>query len=111
MRYVMAGKTAAVVKTKARGKAVVEGGAGTATRTVGLLGGILTFAVTEGIIPSNPARGVRRPADNRRDARLTPDQYRQLGAALAKAEEDGENPQAIPRYGCWRSPAAAWAKS
>lgn len=95
MRDVMTGKTAAVVKTKLRGKAVVEGGTGTATRTVGLLGGILTFAVTEGVIPSNPARGVRRPADNRRDTRLTPDQYRQLGKALVQAGEDGENPNAI----------------
>lgn len=39
----MAGKTRVSVKTKKlRGKAMVRGGVGTATRTVGLLGGILT---------------------------------------------------------------------
>jgi hypothetical protein len=42
----MAGKTRVSVKTKKlRGKANVRGGVGTATRTVGLLGGILTFAL------------------------------------------------------------------
>ncbi len=43
LKDIMAGKTRVSVKTKKlRGKAVVKGGAGTATRTVGLLGGILT---------------------------------------------------------------------
>jgi hypothetical protein len=54
MRDVTAGKTAADVKTGFRGRAIVEGGAGTASRTVGLLGGILSFAVSEGIIAVNP---------------------------------------------------------
>lgn len=54
---VTAGKTAAVVKTVKRGKAVVEGGPGTAARTAGLLGGILTFAVNQGVRSNNPARG------------------------------------------------------
>jgi hypothetical protein len=63
----MAGKTRVSVKTKKlRGKAIVRGGAGTATRTVGLLGGILTYEA--GIIESNPAHGIRKP---RRDLALT----------------------------------------
>jgi hypothetical protein len=46
LKDIMAGKTRVSVKTqKQRGKAVVRGGAGTATRTEGLLGGILTYAV------------------------------------------------------------------
>ncbi|CAM5774419.1 integrase [Labrys miyagiensis] len=86
MRDVTAGKTATVVKTKLRGKAVVEGGKGTAARTVGLLGGILSYAVSEGIISINPARGVKRPADERRQVRLSADEYRALGKAIAKSE-------------------------
>ena len=71
IRDVTDGKTAVVEKTaNKRGKAVVEGGSGTAARTAGLLGGILTFAVSEGIIETNPARGVRRPAGQRRKRRL-----------------------------------------
>jgi len=95
MRDVTAGKTADDIKTGFRGRAIVEGGAGTASRTVGLLGGILSFAVSEGIIAVNPVRGVKRPADNRRDIRLTADQYRTLSNALAEAEAEGENPSAM----------------
>lgn len=95
MREVAAGKTANDVKTGFRGRAIVKGGVGTASRTVGLLGGILSFAVSEGLIPSNPVRGVKRPADNRRDVRLNADQYRALGDALTAAELAGENPTAI----------------
>jgi integrase len=95
MRDVTTGKTSDDVKTGFRGRAIVKGGAGTAARTVGLLGGILSFAVSEGIITINPVRGVKRPADNRREIRLTADQYRTLSKALTAAESLGENPTAI----------------
>jgi integrase len=95
MRNVAAGKTATDIKTGFRGRAIVKGGRGTASRTVGLLGGILSFAVSEGIITANPARGVKRPADQRREIRLSLDQYKALGQALADAELGGENPTAI----------------
>lgn len=89
IRDVTAGKTAIVEKSdKKRGLAIVEGGAGTAGRTVGLLGGILTYAVSEGIIEHNPARGVKRPADNKKERRLTPAEYRALGKALDAAETE-----------------------
>ena len=95
MRAVAAGNTAADVKTGFRGRAIVRGGRGTAARTVGLLGGILSFAVTEGLITTNPARGIKRPADQRREVRLSPEQYRILGKELASALAGGENPIAI----------------
>lgn len=91
----MAGKTATDVKTGFRGRAIVEGGAGTAARTVGLLGGIFTYAVSEGLRPDNPVRGIRRPADGKRDRRLAPSEYRALGEALAEAEAEMEQPSAI----------------
>jgi hypothetical protein len=60
LKDIMAGKTRVSVKTKKlRGRAIVRGGAGTATRTVGLLGGILTYAVEAGIIESNPSASQR----------------------------------------------------
>jgi integrase len=95
MRDVIAGKTAADVKTGFRGRAIVEGGAGTAARTVGLLGGIFSYAVSEGLRADNPVRGVKRPADRRRDRRLSPEDYRALAEALADAEAEGENLAAI----------------
>jgi integrase len=95
MRNVVAGKTAADVKTGLRGRAIVKGGRGTATRTIGLLGGILSFAVSEGIIAVNPARGVKRPADQRRDVRLSLEEYGRIGSALEEALTNGENPTAV----------------
>lgn len=100
IRDVIGGKTAAVVKTeKKRGKAIVEGGRGTAARTAGLLGGILTFAVSEGIIPMNPATGIKRPADEHRARRLSADEYRQLGVALLEADPAREASQGLA--GAW----------
>jgi integrase len=95
MRDVASGKTADDVKTGFRGRAIVEGGAAAASRSVGLLGGILSFAVSEGIIAANPARGVKRPADKRREIRLGAEQYRALGNALSAAAAEGENAAAI----------------
>ncbi len=89
LKDIMAGKTRVSVKTKKlRGKAIVRGGAGTATRTVGLLGGILTYAVEAGIITSNPAHGLRKPKDNVRKRRLSEAEYRTLGEMLRKAAEE-----------------------
>lgn len=95
MRNVAAGKTAGNIKTGFRGRAIVKGGRGTATRTVGLLGGILSFAVSEGVISVNPARGVKRPADQRRHIRLSAEQYQILGQALTDAGAAGEHSAAI----------------
>jgi integrase len=100
IRDVTIGKTARVVKTdKKRGKAVVEGGAGTAARTAGLLGGILSFAVSEGIIPFNPGRGAKRQADGSRTRRLTSEEYRRLGKALKVARDEGDIEQGL--NGIW----------
>jgi integrase len=80
---------------KRRGRAIVRGGRGTATRTLGLLGGILTFAVSEGVRSDNPVREVERYAYRKRKVVLTPDQYRALGLALEEAEREGENRKAV----------------
>jgi len=86
LKDIMAGTTRVSVKTKKlRGRAIVRGGAGTATRTVGLLGGILTYAVEAGIIEINPAHGIRKPKDNIRNRRLTEAEYRTLGDILCNA--------------------------
>ncbi len=89
MHDVAQGKTAGRTKTKkARGFANVRGGKGTASRTVGLLGSIFTYAVRHHMRTDNPVRGVERFADGQRKRRLTDDEYADLGAALRKAEKD-----------------------
>lgn len=89
LKDIMAGKTRVSVKTKKlRGKAIVRGGPGTATRTVGLLGGILTYAVEAGIIERNPAHGIRKPKDRVRKRRLSEAEYRVLGQMLRDAAKE-----------------------
>jgi integrase len=88
IRDVTSGKTKLDVKTKARGRAIVRGGAGTAARAVGLLGGILSYACENGVIEKNPVHGVRKPADQVRKRRLSEQEYRLLGEILVKAEAD-----------------------
>jgi integrase len=95
MRDVIAGKTKADVKTKARGRAIVTGGKGTATRTMALLSTVLSHAVEEGYRPDNPARGIVLPAYEKRKIHLDADRYAALGAALSEAEDRGEPWQAV----------------
>lgn len=89
------GKTSVNEKTGLRGRAIVKGGKGTATRTVGLLGGIFSYAFDCGLIESNPVRGVKRFADKKGHRYLSQKELVVLGQALADGEEQGLNPQAL----------------
>jgi integrase len=83
---VAAGKTGGKTKTaKKRGLAHVRGGKGTATRTVGLLGAIFSYAIDHNMRLDNPAKRVKRYADGKRTRRLEGDEYVALGRALAQA--------------------------
>jgi integrase len=91
MLGVAEGKTALRARSgKKRGLARVTGGRTAATRAVGLLGGIFTYAVRHRLRADNPAHGVQRYADEKRDRRLGDDEYNALGAALRHAEADGK---------------------
>jgi hypothetical protein len=88
--YVVAeGQTAGRTKTRPRGLARVRGGKGTAARTVGLLGGIFTYSVRQGLRQNNPVHGVVRFADGRRDRRLSDDEYAALGITAGERDERG----------------------
>ncbi len=96
MHSVAEGKTANRTKTgKKRGLAVVRGGRGAATRTVGLLGAIFTYAVRRGIRSDNPVRGVERFADGQRLRRLSDDEYNGAGRSIRQAKAEGIWPAAV----------------
>ena len=95
LRDVASGKTKLDVKTKRRGRAIVRGGIGAATRTVSLLGGIFTYAVQLGIIDRNPVYGVRKFADQKKSRRLTEGEYRLLGEVIRKAAEKEQHQTAV----------------
>ena len=81
------GRTAGKTKTKSRGLARVTGGETAATRSVGLLGAIFTYAVRMDMRSDNPVRGVALFADHRRERRLSDGEYAKFGDALREAEK------------------------
>ncbi|MEQ8481770.1 MAG: tyrosine-type recombinase/integrase [Hoeflea sp.] len=95
LQDIASGKTSVDTKTGLRGRAIVKGGKGTATRTVGLLGGIFSYAFDCGLIEMNPVHGVKRFADKKGQRYLSQQELVALGRALADGEERGLNPQAL----------------
>ena len=65
MRDVAKGKTASDTKTKKQGRSRVTGGKGVASRSVGLLGGIFSYAMARHYIESNPCAGIEKYPDKK----------------------------------------------
>lgn len=88
---VAAGKTAkAREETKGRGGRI-RGGKGAAARVIGMFGAILEFAKRRKIIDTNPARGIQKFADGKRERFLTPEELATLGTTMRVAADEGEN--------------------
>jgi integrase len=110
------GRTAGKTKTaKKRGLARVTGGRTAATRAVGLLGAIFTYAVRRHLRPDNPVQGVERFADRKRSRRLSDDEYAVLGDGLRKAETSRFWPPAVAAAQFlaltgWRSGEVVWLR-
>lgn len=87
---VKAGKTAKRIKSdKKRGVSIVKGGPFAAKRCVGLLQGILKYAVDDlGIITANAAHGVSMLKDRRRTVAGVPEKLEALGRALVVARNN-----------------------
>lgn len=88
---VKAGKTAKRIKSdKKRGVSIVKGGPFAAKRCVGLLQGILKYAIDDlGIISTNAAHGVSMLQDRRRKVAGVPEKLEALGRALDAARNNG----------------------
>jgi integrase len=96
MHDVAVGKTSGNTKSgRKRGLARVRGGKTAASRAVGLLGGIFSYAVRHRMRLDNPVHGVTRFADGKRERRLSDDEYGALGEALRRAEDMAIWPAAI----------------
>jgi len=90
-RDVTEGKTAKDEKTGPRGRAIVEGGPGTAARATAVLGAVLAFAVSRRLRPDNPARGVKLNKGRKVERFLTAAELARLGEVLAERERAGTN--------------------
>jgi integrase len=89
------GSTKLDEKTRLRGRSIVRGGKGTASRTVGLLGAIYSYAISCEIVEHNPVRGIKRFPDKKCMRFLSQQEIVRLGNALRKASEEGENEKAV----------------
>lgn len=109
MHAIAEGATAQRTKlAKKRALANVRGGKGTATRTIGLLGAIFTYAERKRMIDRNPVHGVVRYADGRRERRLSDEEYTALGRGLLAAMQPSGGSKAGD-VGMW-PPAVAAAR-
>lgn len=95
VRAVAAGETSKDERTGLRGRSIVRGGKGVANRSLGMLGAIFEFAVDEGFIAENPARGVKKFKEGRPTRFLSSAEMVRLGEALRTAECDGLNAFAL----------------
>jgi integrase len=92
---VKSGKTAVSERTgNLRGRAIVEGGQGTAKKSVQLLSAILSFGISEGVTATNPSKGFKLPKDRQREVDDPTTLLSAFGRALVLAEQVGEPWQA-----------------
>lgn len=89
------GKSAADIRTGPRGRAIVTGGAGTAARTLGLLGGVFSFAVERGLCKENPVRGARVDSQARQVRPPSAAELERLGGAIAALAQGGADAGAV----------------
>ena len=87
------GKSAAG-KGQGRGRSTT-GGAGAASRVISTLHSMCEHAVRLGLIETNPARGARRMASNKRTRRLSAIEIGKLGEAARVAATRDENPTGL----------------
>lgn len=90
----------------------VRGGTGTASRTVGLLGAIFTYAIRKRMRIGNPVHGVMRFADGRRERRLADSEYEALGrgldaVALPRPRKIARTTDSKPTSSMWPAAVAA----
>ncbi len=101
MRDIANGKTA---RSSGTGKnlSIVKGGKGAATRTVRFLGGILSWAVSQGYLETNPRMGVKTYQDGKGERFLSTIELQTLGDVLREAGTIGlpwrENEGAIVKH-------------
>jgi len=89
---IIAGKTAKPRKGKGGN---TTGGEGVACRSISTLHAIFEHGVRQALIEANPARGVRKIAEGKRDRRLSQKEITHLGRTMSQCLAKGESPTGI----------------
>ena len=91
MKAITEGKTAADVKTdRARGRARVTGGAGTARKAIRLLRATLNWSIREGLATANPVDHVQIGSDNQRDTLVDAAGFKAIFDAITALQAAGD---------------------
>jgi integrase len=90
---VAAGKTAKDEKTRPRGRAIVTGGKGIASRALSVLSAMMTFGEGRGLVATNPTKGVQPFRGRKTERFLTESEVALLGEALVEMERDRALPE------------------
>ena len=77
------------------GRTEGAGGRSAARRAIGFLGGVYSYALEREMVSTNPCVGLKRPADRKRERRLTHGEFRDLCRALDTAVARGVWPPAV----------------
>lgn len=83
------GKTARHLPAKPRGRRIVKGGQGTANRVLALVSKMFSCAEEWGLREGNPAKGIRKYREFRKDRFLDADEIARLLSALTMADLQG----------------------
>jgi integrase len=82
------GKTASKLKARPRGRRQIRGGKGIANRVLALLSKMFSCAVDWGLRADNPAMGIKKFKEQRKDRFLDKDEVYRLTIALDNADRD-----------------------
>jgi integrase len=82
---VVRGETKKDERTGPRGRAIVRGGNGVASRALSVLGAMFSFGVRLGLLPTNPTKNVIAPKGKAPGRFLTGEEWVRLGAAMSEA--------------------------
>jgi integrase len=88
---VVHGETRRDERTGPRGRAIVRGGRGTASRVLSVLGAIFSFGMRLGLVPANPTKNVKAPKGKAPGRFLSEEEWVRLGAAMTEAREKISN--------------------
>jgi integrase len=92
---VVRGETQKDERTGPRGRAIVRGGKGVASRTLSVLGAVFSFGIRLGVIATNPTKNVTPPKGKAPGRYLCDEEWARLGAAISGARSSGQNPTFI----------------
>jgi integrase len=82
-------------RTRPRGRAIVRGGRGTASRVLSVLGAAFSFGQRLGLVSANPTTNVKAPKGKAPGRFLSEEEWARLGAAMSEARTTMPNTRFI----------------